>query len=189
MLALCKHIPCPGCSRPHAGRAGMQTENAMQCMLIVTCHRACMQAVTCHRACMQAITCYKARMPAITCLGLACTPEACVAGHEVVSGLVQCLAAWQDSPSPDSNLLALDALEVLHKIGPRLSLQGLPPEVPSALLHQLCQAMNPHCSPFRLRITAAGKHKAVSFPFFCLTWLKVKPYSGATLHPDCRRVI
>ena len=123
--------------------------------------------VACRQSHVIGLACRQSHVIGLACqqshvIGLARTPEACVAGHEVVSGLVQCLAAWQDSLSPDSNLLALDALEVLHKIGPRLSLQGLPPEVPSALLHQLCQAMNPQCSPFRLRITAAGMLKSCS---------------------------
>lgn len=78
------------------------------------------------------------------------------AGQAVVSALTACLAACQQAPCPDSNLLASDALDVLHKIGAQLSLPGLPPEVPSALLSQLCRALDPQSSPLRLRLTATG---------------------------------
>ena len=81
----------------------------------------------------------------------------CPAGQEVISALIACLAACHKSHSADANLLASDALDVLHKVGHRLSLQELSPELPSALLRQLCQALDPHCSPLRTRITAAGK--------------------------------
>lgn len=67
-----------------------------------------------------------------------------------------CLAACHKSHSADANLVVSDALDVLHKTGHCLSLQELPPELPSALLRQLCQALDPHCSPLQIRITAAG---------------------------------
>ena len=54
------------------------------------------------------------------------------------------------------NMLALDALDVLHYLGPRLVLQALPPDLPSALLTLLGQVLQPLRNPLRLRTAAAG---------------------------------
>lgn len=83
---------------------------------------------------------------------------AIVAGHAAVEALVHCLAARRTQPCPDTNDLALNALDCLHKITGQqgLLLPALPPQLHSGLLAELCHAMAAHDTPLRVRMSVPG---------------------------------
>ena len=80
---------------------------------------------------------------------------ASVAGHAAVEALVHCLAARRTQPCSDTNDLALNALNCLHRITGQqgLLLPALPPQLHSALLAELCHAMAAHDTPLRVRMS------------------------------------
>ena len=61
-------------------------------------------------------------------------------------------------PCPDTNDLALNALDCLHKITGHqgLLLPALPSQLHSALLAELCHAMAAHETPLRVRMGVPG---------------------------------
>jgi len=78
------------------------------------------------------------------------------AGQDTVAALAQCLEARREQPCPDTNDLALNALDCLHKVAPRLQLAGLPSQLLWQLLSEVCHSMMTHDTPLRVRGTAAG---------------------------------
>lgn len=78
------------------------------------------------------------------------------AGQAVVTALAQCLEARREQPCPDTNDLALNALDCLHKVAPRLQLASLPSQLLWQLLSEVCHSMMTHDTPLRVRGTAAG---------------------------------
>ena len=78
------------------------------------------------------------------------------AGQAVVAALAQCLEARREQPCPDTNDLALNALDCLHKVAPRLQLASLPSQLLWQLLSEVCHSMMTHDTPLRVRGTAAG---------------------------------
>ncbi len=73
-----------------------------------------------------------------------------------MAALAQCLEARREQPCPDTNDLALNALDCLHKVAPRLQLAGLPSQLLAQLLSEVCHSMMTHDTPLRVRGTAAG---------------------------------
>ncbi|KAL0033456.1 hypothetical protein WJX77_010350 [Trebouxia sp. C0004] len=82
--------------------------------------------------------------------------HAALVGQGSVAALVQCLEARREQPCPDTNDLALNALDCLHKVAPRLQLATLPSQLLWQLLSEVCHSMMAHDTPLRLRGTAAG---------------------------------
>ncbi len=78
------------------------------------------------------------------------------ADHAAVTVLVRCLEARREQPCPDTNDMALNALDCLHKVVAGLLLAGLPQQQRSALLLELCEALAGHDTPLRIRASAAG---------------------------------
>ena len=72
--------------------------------------------------------------------------------------LVRCLAARRHLPCPDTNDLALNALDCLHKLTGHqgLQLSALPEQLHAALLAELCHAMAAHDTPLRVRMSVPG---------------------------------
>ena len=112
-----------------------------------------------HNACWSAHPC---RATTTTMCLLACTSNthtttfASSAGQAAVAALAQCLEARREHPCPDTNDLALNALDCLHKVAPRLQLAGLPSQLLWQLLSEVCHSMMAHDTPLRVRGTAAG---------------------------------
>lgn len=73
-----------------------------------------------------------------------------------MTALVRCLEARREEPCPDTNDLALNALDCLHKLAPRLQLAPLPQQRLSQLMSELCQGMAARDTPLRVRAAAAG---------------------------------
>ena len=73
-----------------------------------------------------------------------------------MAALVHCLEARREEPCPDTNDLALSALDCLHKLAPRLQLAPLSQQRLSQLMSELCQGMAVHDNPLRVRVAAAG---------------------------------
>ena len=73
-----------------------------------------------------------------------------------MKALVHCLAARRKQPCPDTNDLALNALDCLHKITGHqgLLLPALPAQLHSAVMAELCHAMAAHDTPLRVRMSA-----------------------------------
>lgn len=71
---------------------------------------------------------------------------------------MHCLAARHQQPCPDTNDLALNALDCLHKITGQqgLLLPALPAHLHSAVLVELCHAMAAHDTPLRVRMSVPG---------------------------------
>ena len=78
------------------------------------------------------------------------------AGQPTVAALVRCLQVRQQQPCPDTNDLALNALDCLRKLAFRLLLAALPSQLLSDVLVQLCYSMAGNDTPLRLRVAAAG---------------------------------
>ena len=93
---------------------------------------------------------HKASVPATT-------KSTCrAAGQAAVTALVRCLEARREEPCPDTNDLALNALDCLHKLAPRLQLAPLSQQRLSQLMSELCQGMAARDTPLRVRAAAAG---------------------------------
>ena len=73
-----------------------------------------------------------------------------------MAALVRCLHTRERQPCPDTNDLALNALDCLRKLAFRLLLAALPSQLLSDVLVQLCHSMAGHDTPLRLRVAAAG---------------------------------
>ncbi|KAL0051203.1 hypothetical protein WJX82_003707 [Trebouxia sp. C0006] len=56
-------------------------------------------------------------------LAMESSNHAALIGQDTVAALVQCLEARREQPCPDTNDLALNALDCLHKVAPRLQLR------------------------------------------------------------------
>ncbi|KAA6424916.1 MAG: hypothetical protein FRX49_05090 [Trebouxia sp. A1-2] len=89
-------------------------------------------------------------------LAMESSNHAALVGQAAVAALVQCLEARREQPCPDTNDLALNALDCLHKVAPRLQLAGLPSQLLWQLLSEVCHSMMAHDTPLRVRGTAAG---------------------------------
>lgn len=113
-----------------------------------------------HSACWSAHEC---RATSTTICLLACTSDTHMstfaffsAGQDTVAALVQCLEARREQPCPDTNDLALNALDCLYKVAPGLQLASLSPQLLWQLLSEVCHSMMTHDTPLRVRGTAAG---------------------------------